>query len=76
MIKDNSHFTKMVDALVAIADYDDELKDGIKWLDNNNKVPGNTFYEKVFEVLYKYEINQKAKKWRESNLSQDKWGLN
>lgn len=53
----------MVDELVEFSEYDPELADGIKWLDDQAQKKGITFYEQVFEVLYHHDINQKAQKW-------------
>jgi len=55
----------MVDDLVVFSEYDPELADGIKWLDEQAKKKGITFYDMVFEVLYKHDVNQKAKDWLE-----------
>ena len=37
--------------------------DGIKWLDDQAQKKGITFYDMVFEVLYKHDVNSKAKEW-------------
>jgi len=61
---ENSFFNKMVDELVEFAEFDQELKEGIAWLDKNEKYGINlTFYEKVYYVLYKHDSIQKAKDW-------------
>ncbi len=57
------HFIKMVDELIDFSEYDTELADGIKYLDDQSKKKGITFYEMVFEVLYKHDVNVKAKDW-------------
>ncbi len=54
---------KMVDDLVEFGEYDPELETGIKWLDKQAFKKGLTFYDMVFEVLYKYDANQKASDW-------------
>ena len=57
----------MVDNLIAFSDYDQELKDGIAWLDRTEKYGQDIdFYEKVYRVLLKHDAEDKAKKWRES----------
>jgi len=56
-------FTKMVDELVAFADYDQELKDGMRWLDEQAQKEGVSFYDKVYEVLYRHDVRNKAKEW-------------
>ena len=62
----NTFFTKMVDELVEFSEYDPELKDGIRWLDKQAGKKGITFYDMVFEVLYKHDVNSKAREWLES----------
>jgi len=57
MIESQAFFSKMVDELV------EELSDGIKWLDDQAQKKGITFYDMVFEVLYKHDVNSKAKEW-------------
>ena len=63
MHESHSFFYKMVDELVEFSEYDPELSDGIKWLDTQAQKKGLTFYDMVFEVLYKHDINSKAKEW-------------
>jgi hypothetical protein len=59
-------FTKMVDELVEFSDTDPELAEGIKWLDTQAQKKGITFYEMVFQVLYKHDINSRAQQWLNS----------
>ncbi len=63
MLESHTFFSKMVDELVEFSEYDPELADGIKWLDDQAQKKGITFYDMVFEVLYKYDVNSKAKEW-------------
>ncbi len=63
MLESHAFFSKMVDELVEFSEYDPELADGIKWLDNQAQKKGITFYDMVFEVLYKHDVNSKAKEW-------------
>lgn len=63
MLEDHAFFTKMVDELVEFSEYDPELKDGIQWIDEQAFKKGISFYDMVFEVLYKHDINSKAKSW-------------
>ena len=63
MIESQAFFSKMVDELVEFSEYDPELSDGIKWLDAQAQKKGITFYDMVFEVLYKHDVNSKAKDW-------------
>jgi len=63
MLESHKFFMKMVDDLVEFAEYDPDLADGIKWLDEQAKKKGVSFYDIVFEILYKHDINMKAKDW-------------
>ena len=63
MLESHSFFTKMVDELIQFAEYDPELDENIKWLDLQGQKKGISFYDMVFEVLYRHDINSKAKKW-------------
>jgi hypothetical protein len=56
-------FTRMVDELVQFSDTDPELAEGIKWLDAQAQQKGITFYEMVFQVLYKHDISNRAQQW-------------
>ena len=56
-------FEKMIDELVEFSEYDKELADGIKWLDDEARKKGISFYQQIFEILYKHDINAKAKNW-------------
>ena len=66
MLESHSFFTRMVDELVEFSEHDVELSDGIKWLDNQAQKKGLSFYDMVFEVLYKHDVNSKAKEWLNS----------
>ena len=66
MQESHSFFTRMVDELVEFSEHDAELSDVIKWLDNQAKKKGLSFYDMVFEVLYKHDVNSKAKEWLNS----------
>src|SRR3972149_2722390 len=66
MLESHSFFTKMVDELVEFSEYDPELADGIKWLDEQAQKKGVSFYDMVFEVLYKHDVTSKAKQWLNS----------
>jgi hypothetical protein len=66
MLESHAFFSKMVDELVEFSEYDPELADGIKWLDDQAQKKGITFYDMVFEVLYKHEVNSIAKDWLNS----------
>ena len=58
-----SFFHKMVDDLVDFSAFDDELADGIRYLDEQAKKKGISFYDIVFQVLYKHDVNARAKQW-------------
>ena len=66
MMKSHNFFKKMVDELVDFSEFDPELADGIKWLDAQAQKKGITFYDMVFEVLYKHDVDSKAKSWLSS----------
>ena len=66
MIKSHNFFRKMVDELVDFSEHDPELADRIKWLDSQAQKKGITFYDMVFEVLYKHDVNTKAQSWLKS----------
>ena len=61
----NSFFEKMVDELIEFSEHDEELKEGIQWLDKQAQEKGISFYEKVFKVHYNHDVNSKATKWLE-----------
>jgi len=63
MLESNTFFTKMIDELVEFSEYDPELSDGIKWLDGEAQKKGLSFYDMVYQVLYKHDVNSKAKEW-------------
>ena len=63
MLESHTFFTKMVDELVEFSEYDPELSDGLKWLDGQAQKKGVSFYDMVYQVLYKHDINSKAKEW-------------
>lgn len=64
MNEDNTQFFRnMVDELVNFSEFDPELADGIKWLDEQALKKGISFYDMVFEVLYRHDVNQKARDW-------------
>lgn len=56
-------FNAMIDELVAFSEFDKELKDGIRWVDEQAKKKGISFYDAVFDILYKHDVNQKAVDW-------------
>jgi len=62
-MKQDEFFNKLVDELVEFGEYDKELADGLKWLDRVAQKEGVSFYDKVYEVLYKHDTRTRAKKW-------------
>ena len=66
MPESQTFFTKMVDELVEFSEHDPELSDGIKWLDEQAQKKGLSFYDMVYQVLYKHDVNSKAKEWLNS----------
>ena len=63
MREQSQAFKLMVDDVVQFSKYDPELADGIKWLDGLAQKEGVSFYDKVYEVLYKHDAREKAKDW-------------
>ena len=63
MLGNHKFFRKMVDDIVMFSEYDPELADGVKWLNDQAYKKGLSFYDMVFDVLYKHDINQKASDW-------------
>ena len=66
MHESHTFFTKMVDELVEFSEHDPELSDGLKWLDGQAQKKGLSFYDMVYQVLYKHDVNSKAKEWLNS----------
>lgn len=63
LVKADEEFMKMVDELVGLADNDEELFAGIKWIDNESKKLGISFYDMFFIVLQRHLADEKAKEW-------------
>jgi len=66
MYKPDVLFKKMVDKIVELSEDDYELKDGIRWVDEQAQKKGTTFYDMFFEVIHKHDVNYKAKDWLNS----------
>ncbi len=66
MLESHTFFTRMVDELVEFSEHDPELSDGLKWLDGEAQKKGLSFYDMVYQVLYKHDVNSKAKEWLNS----------
>ncbi len=56
-------FTKMVDELIFHSESDPMLAESLKWLDEQAIKKNMSFYDVVFDVLYKKDIQDKAKRW-------------
>ena len=67
MLEPHSFFTNMMDAMVMDSEHDKELKDGLQWIDEEASKRKITFYEMTFLVLHKYDVDEKAKKWRQEH---------
>ena len=63
MISQDTLFAVMVDELVDYSKNDPELESGLKWLDELARERNITFYDMVFEVLYKGEDINKSTKY-------------
>ena len=60
----------MVDDLVKFGiKHDQELVDGIQWLDGQAKNRGISFYEMVYECLQKNDSEAKAEEWLRNKQS-------
>ena len=53
----------MVDELILSSEQDPELADSIKWLSAQADKKGISFYQIVFDTLYRHDINNKASLW-------------
>lgn len=62
MAESQKFFSRMVDELVELSEYDSELAHGIKWIDAQAQKRGITFYDMVFEILYKHN-NKQSNQW-------------
>lgn len=59
----------MVDELVDYSlECDPELADGLRWVDNEAKKRGITFYEMAYRILLKYDAQEKAIAWRKAKI--------
>lgn len=56
-------FQRMMDEMVELSEYDLELADNLKWLDRQAQKKQISFYDMAFDVLYRHDINEKAKAW-------------
>lgn len=56
-------FEAVVDELVESSADDPELASALRWLDSEAQRRGVTFYDMVFEVLYRRDICMRAGRW-------------
>ena len=68
---DLTTFQQLVDELVEYSKKDDELADGIRWLDQQAQKQGVSFYDKVYEILFQYDVTQNAKRWLDGKSRRD-----
>ena len=61
--KSYGFFCRMVDDLVELSEFDDELAERIEIIDENAQKQNITFYDAVFEVLYKHDPHQTYAEW-------------
>ena len=66
MMEGHEFFRKMIDELIYFSEFDPELADGIKWVDEQAQKKGISFYDMVFKILYKHDIESKASEWLQS----------
>lgn len=64
--QDKSDFMDMVDKIVMMSDFDPELKEGLRYLDDKAKLTETSIYEVIYAVLGKWELEKRVKKWREA----------
>jgi hypothetical protein len=63
MLERNEFFTNICDEFVKFSEYDPELALAIKWIDEQARKKGITYYDMVFEVLYKNDIPVNDPTW-------------
>lgn len=66
MLESSLFFTTLVDRLVDMSEHDPELADGIRWLDEQARKRQISFYEMIFDVLYKHDMNTRVEEWMNS----------
>ena len=69
LIKADEEFMKMVDDLVGLAETDEELYTGIKWIDNESKKLEISFYDMFLIVIQRHLVDEKAKDWLKERQS-------
>lgn len=59
-------FEDVVDGLVESSDGDPELASALRWIDSEAQRRGVTFYDMVFEVLYRRDVCMRAGRWMDA----------
>ena len=59
-------FEDMIDGLVESSSGDAELAEALRWLDMEARRRGISFYDMVFEVLYRRDICVRAGRWMDA----------
>ena len=63
MLEPSVFFNRVVDELVDFSGDDPALADAVRWLDAQAQKKGVTFYDMVFEVLYRHDADPGAGDW-------------
>ena len=69
MKQDSNFFRNMVDEMVYFSEHDPKLAEGLKWIDEESKKRGISFYDMVFHVLHEYDVSRSAGKWLKDKLN-------
>ena len=56
-------FKKMVDDLVLYSEYDQELAEGLRWLDEQARYEQLDIYQMVLKVMLRHDAKSRAKDW-------------
>lgn len=59
-------FIKQVDDMVILAENDQELKDGLEWINMRAREENISFYEMAHRVMQQHMARQKARHWLKS----------
>ncbi|HEY8140672.1 MAG TPA: hypothetical protein VIE86_06280 [Nitrososphaera sp.] len=65
----DDQFMGIIDDLVVMSEHDSELAEGLRWIDNQSRKQGVTFYEMAMIILRKHMAERKAKEWLNNKLS-------
>ena len=72
MLKDggvDDQFMEIIDDLVVMSEKDEELAEGLRWIDSQSQKNGVTFYEMALIILRKHMAERKAREWLNSKLN-------